>query len=71
LAAAVELNELSPNVGLGFAEVGKGHILVRRAPHRVGSVVEVRAEEALNLPGTEHEVKGEMGGRLEVEVHRG
>ena len=64
----MKVYEHLPDFCCGLAEVGKTNLLVWWAPDRVSGEVQVTAEEEIELPGPQHEVKGRVGGSGEVVV---
>ena len=60
-----------PHFWCGFAEVGELILLVRRAPDGLCGDVEVAAEQEVELPSPQHEVKGKVGCGSKVGINGG
>ena len=60
-----------PHFGARLAEVGELNLFLRGAPHGLGGEVQVAALQEVQLPGPEHEIKGQVGSGCEVIVDCG
>ena len=67
----MEALEHFPHFWCGLAEVGELILLVRRAPDGLCGDVEVAAEQGVELPSPQHEVKGKVGCGSKVGINGG
>ena len=70
-AVGMHCDELLPGAAAGLAQIGEAHSLVGRAPHRLRGVVEVAAQEEVELAGAKHEVEADVCSSVEVGIDGG